>query len=425
MGWGARKRTGATAVGAACFVGVCAAPGCSAVLGVGDWPDLTDGGGEDVAPDRASPRDSATDGGDGGGPTCSLPAGGYNGGLLLASGYQTVLGRGYCNAFSDSTSDAFVASSNLCGCGTSGALAGSTSFGAGIGCSINQGMGVGGTRPGAAPIDPAVLGIGIHYNLGTLPTGPDEVILTVNNGSDQFDCMISTATGTCLWPAFTDNPTGTVHLKTAPTGASNVNVLISAGYRAESWKLCIASLAFVAAGSGGIGDPCFGDEDCISSTCTGTGGAVGWCTKACTPTSDCDGNYPANVNAQNNLNTCASSLCAPVCAQESDCASLGADCIGGVCVVRSPTGGIGDPCFVSGDCEASLVCGAIGFCTTDCVTAADCYGSHANHQNAQGTANMCNPCDGCFPECTQPSDCSVFQGSSCEAVDGGPSICSL
>src|SRR5580658_2232549 len=103
MGWGAGKGTGATAVAAASLVAVCGAPGCATLLGVGDWPDLTDGGGADAAPDRAHPPDSAADGSDAGNPTCALPAGGYNGGLPLASGYQSVLGRGYCNAFSDST----------------------------------------------------------------------------------------------------------------------------------------------------------------------------------------------------------------------------------------------------------------------------------------------------------------------------------
>src|SRR5580698_9934123 len=101
----------------ACLVGICGAGGCSALLGVGDWPDLVDGGGEE---DREPPSESSADGG---GPVCALPAGGQNGGLPLLADYQDTVGAGYCYAYSDSTtggtSDSFLATSNLCGCGTS------------------------------------------------------------------------------------------------------------------------------------------------------------------------------------------------------------------------------------------------------------------------------------------------------------------
>jgi hypothetical protein len=344
-----------------------------------------------------------------------------SGGLVLASGFQAALGMGNYYAFSDSTqggtSTASVATSNLCGCGISGVLGGLTSYGGGIGCTINQ----------SAPIDPAALGIGIHYNLGTLPSGPDAIFLTVNNGADEFDCPISTATGTCLWPAFFDATSNMDYLRTAPTGATHVNVLVGAGSQVEPWQLCIVSLAIVGSGSSGIGDPCFKDQDCVSSTCTGIGGGLGWCTEACAPTSTCDGNYSSN-NAQNNPNVCVSSLCTPTCAAESDCVPVGADCIGGICVTRTGTAGIGDRCYANSAC-ASHSCGALGFCTSECTAAADCYGNYPKHENAQGTANACEPVDSlnssCFPECTQPSDCAMFPGSSCDAVDGGPSICSL
>jgi hypothetical protein len=258
--------------------------------------------------------------------------------------------------------------------------------------------------------------------------GTGSVDLTINNGPDELYCPISTATGTCLWPMFIDSETN--NLKMAPTGATHVQVQVTSGAKAEPWRLCVVSLAFVAPESGGIGDPCFKDDDCISSSCTGSDGGVGVCTKACTPTSDCNGNYSGNLNAQGNLNACAaSSSCVSTCTQESDCLSIGAACEGGVCVVPSRTAGIGDPCHVDDDC-ASLSCGAIGFCTTGCTSGADCYGSHPNHENAQGTANACAPVDSfgdssCFPECTQPSDCSMFRGGSCEAADAGISVCSL
>jgi hypothetical protein len=444
------------AVGAACAVGVCGVDGCSAVLGIGDWAELVDGGADaggndadaELAPDSAAlsdgepPSDSGT-GSDS--PTCTLPAGGQNGGLLLQvgggegdaqAGYQTGMGfgMGYCYAYSDSAqggaSDSFVATSNLCGCGTSGVYGGPT-YGGGIGCSLNQGLCDGGICPGAAAIDPAALGIGIHYDLGTLPStgGSGGVYLTVNDGGDEYDCPIVTATGSCLWPMFIDTITQTTHLKAAPTGATHVNVQVTSGSIVEPWQFCIVSLAFVPSGSSGIGDPCFTDEDCISSACTGGGGAAGWCTKACTPTSECNGNYPDNLNAQGNLNACAASSCAPTCALESDCLSVGADCIGDVCAERSPSAGIGDPCYVDEDC-ASLLCGGLGFCTKDCSSAADCLGNHSDGLNAQRTANACVTVDSegdssCFPECMQPSDCSTFRDSSCDPADGGISVCSL
>jgi hypothetical protein len=430
----------------ACVVGMCGAGGCSAVLGVGDWPDLVDGGDNDAerAPDHVLPSDReppSESSADGGGPTCALPAGDQNGGLPLLAGYQGAgyqegFGMGYCYAYSDSsqhgTSDSFVATSNLCGCGTSGPYGGST-YGGGIGCNLNQSTcDDAGACPGASPVnDLAILGIGIHYDLGTLPStnGTGGVDLTINDGPDELDCPLLTPTGTCLWPMFIDSVSETNNLKMAPTGATHVNVQVTSGTKAEPWGLCVVSLAFVAPESGGIGDPCFKDEDCISSTCTGGDGGVGWCTKACIPTSDCNGNYSGNLNAQGNRNACtASSSCASRCTKESDCVSFGADCIGGICVARSPTAGIGDPCYVNEDC-VSLSCGAIGFCTTDCTSAADCYGIHPNQENAQGTANACAPVDtnqdSCFPECTKASDCSMFRGSSCEAVDAGISVCSL
>lgn len=433
----ARRRTEALAV-AACVTGVGGASGCSDVLGIGDWPDVVaDAGGAALVDSEVSWDSSAESGS-----PCGLPADGFNGGLLLTDGYQDRMGfgMGYCYAFSDSitggTSDSFVGTSNLCACGTS-AVSGGSNWGAGIGCAINQTMCEdAGACPQAAgagqAIDLAGLGIGIHYDLGTLPrTSPSGgIYLTVNNGGDELQCQISTPTGTCLWPMFIDVVTQTATLKGAPTGATHIQVQVSSGSEPESWQFCIVSLGFVPSDSSGIGDPCMKDQDCISSHCAVDSGGIGWCTKACTPTSDCNGSYPGNVNAYGSPNACAaSSSCAPTCAQQSDCLRFEAHCVGGVCVLRSASAGIGDPCIVNDDC-ASHLCGGLGFCTSDCMSAADCYGSHPNNLNAQNTANACEAVDSlgdssCFPECTQAADCSMLRGSSCEAVDGGVSVCAL
>src|ERR1017187_3581835 len=250
MGPRARRRIRALAVGAACAVGVGTACRCSTVLGIGDWPDLAAD-----TPDSALLSDgevSSESSAEGGSPPCTLPAGGFNGGLLLTNGYQIHMGfgMGYCYAYSDSTqggtSDSFLATSNLCGCGTSGVLGGST-YGGGIGCAINQGMcDAAAECPGQA-VEPSGLGIGIHYDLGNLPrtSGSAGVYLTVNNGGDELECPILTATGTCLWPMFVDSVTETKNLKAAPTGATHVQVQVTSGSESQPWQFCIVSLGFV------------------------------------------------------------------------------------------------------------------------------------------------------------------------------------
>jgi hypothetical protein len=107
----------------------------------------------------------------------------------------------------------------------------------------------------------------------------------------------------------------------------------------------------------GLGDTCSSDADCIynaswggSFSCTASGGAVGWCTAPCTSTSDCDGVYVGNLNAQGRANVCgqtgdaAALSCVPGCTESSDCSPFsGAGCApveggGSACKVGSPGG---------------------------------------------------------------------------------------
>jgi hypothetical protein len=242
---------------------------------------------------------------------------------------------------------------------------------AGLGCYVNQNVNQCNEPP---PIDAGGIGIGIHYNLGLLPTivgtAPavlDNVLLTVDNDSQTYVCQVSTASGTCLWPMFINySGTGKMPLTEAPTDMTRVEVQVSSGLAAESWQFCILSLAFVPSRSGGIGDPCLTNDDCTSVTsCTEKGtGVVGWCTASCTSASDCPGSYANAYNAQSTTNYCEQSSCAPGCpigtecnafslafAQSVSCEVDGSGnsyCLSPSSVLPSPprpAGGIGDPCL--------------------------------------------------------------------------------
>lgn len=73
--------------------------------------------------------------------------------------------------------------------------------------------------------------------------------------------------------------------------------------------------------SGGIGDACASNASCESGNCAG--GTTGWCTRYCSYSSDCDGDYGTqNKYGQDNWcvkNSGGSNVCFPGCSTNADC----------------------------------------------------------------------------------------------------------
>jgi hypothetical protein len=374
-----------------------------------------------------------------GGPSCNAK---MSGGLVLNQGYQTTIGKGgYCYAFADGnpncgpcgTSTACSSTSTLCAVGNSAAIGG-YNYGAGFGCSLNQAQITGDAGDAVAAIntldvtaDGGVNYVGINYSL-SLPGGAiavDVVNLMIDNSGTEYYCPIAEGMGTCLWSMFSTAGYGGTPLTGAPTAASHIQVQVNSGVTSESWQSCISSLAF--APPGGVGDPCFAPSDCQSGTCTGRGGEIGWCTTDCQLTSDCYGSHSNDNNAQGTANVCVQPSCVPGCTQGSDCAVFGGDCESTFCVagvVAGGGGGIGDPCVNDDNCASFYVCtqngGPIGWCTTSCTSASDCYGAYSGNTNAVGTTNDCDAFDGgfgsiCVPECPPEDGCSFFTDATCQA----------
>src|SRR5580698_928305 len=64
----ARRGLGTTAAGALCVVALCSSGGCSTVLGIGDWTNLTDGGSAGSTTPGLLNMDGSGAGSEGGGP---------------------------------------------------------------------------------------------------------------------------------------------------------------------------------------------------------------------------------------------------------------------------------------------------------------------------------------------------------------------
>jgi hypothetical protein len=120
---------------------------------------------------------------------------------------------------------------------------GGSNWGSGLGCELNQPQATT-ANPNPVAGSTVLAGSGISVALDNRPAGADAVYLIVDNGGTDYFCALTAASGKCTWAEFNTAPWSTTGIAmVGPPMASHVQVEVSSGAGAESWKFCVTALA--------------------------------------------------------------------------------------------------------------------------------------------------------------------------------------